>query len=99
MTIKNLRRIGLPREVAMNSIVITVAATLLIFAGEASAQWMKHPDNSVPRTADGNPNFSAPAPRLADGKPDLSGVWLPDNDPAGSRKNVENTIFPRYFVN
>ena len=41
----------------------------------ASAQYLKHPDPRIPRTADGKPNLAAPAPRLPDGKPDLSGIW------------------------
>ena len=40
------------------------------------AQWTKVPLETIPRTADGKPNLSAPAPRLPDGKPDLSGVWM-----------------------
>src|SRR4051794_11253210 len=39
------------------------------------AQWPRHTDTAVPRTADGKVNMSAPAPRTPDGKPDLSGVW------------------------
>ena len=41
----------------------------------ASGQWLKLPTPGMPRTADGKPNFDAPAPRTADGKPDLSGLW------------------------
>jgi len=29
----------------------------------------------MPRTADGKPNFAAPAPRSSDGTLDLSGIW------------------------
>jgi hypothetical protein len=83
----------------MNSMIANVAAIVLMFAGHAAAQWEKHPDASVPRTPDGQPNLSAPAPRTSDGKPDLSGIWLPDPDPKGNRGGVENIILPRYFVN
>jgi len=41
-----------------------------------SAQWIYHPDPRTPRTADGQPNLTAPTPRKADGKPDLSGIWI-----------------------
>jgi hypothetical protein len=41
----------------------------------ASAQWLNYPTPGVPRTADGQPNLSAPPPRAADGRPDLSGMW------------------------
>jgi hypothetical protein len=83
----------------MKTILAAVIVAFSIPAGEASAQWMKQPDSSIPRTADGKPNLAAPAPKTEDGKPDLSGIWLADNDPEGSRRNVENMIFPRYFVN
>src|SRR5437773_1985992 len=82
----------------MNSIVAPVAA-LLFFASTASAQWMKDRAGSIPRTSDGKPNLSAPAPKAPDGKIDLSGTWLADSDPNGSRQNVESTSFSRYFVN
>ena len=68
----------------MNSIAGTVAITVLMFAAQASAQWAKVPDSSVPLTPDGKPNLSATAPKTADGKPDLSGVWLPEPDPKGT---------------
>jgi len=42
-----------------------------------SAQWFNYPSKSLPRSADGKPNLTAPAPRTADGKPDLSGIWMP----------------------
>jgi hypothetical protein len=49
---------------------------LLVLVGvDASAQWVKYPNPGTPRTADGKPNFTAPAPRASNGKPDLTGVW------------------------
>jgi hypothetical protein len=52
-------------------------AALLLLAGTlpAAAQWLDRPWPGIPRTADGQPDLSAPAPRGADGRPDLSGVW------------------------
>src|SRR5688572_19011746 len=67
------------REVAMKkTITATGAAILLILSAQASAQWAKHPDTSIPQTRDGKPNLSARAPKARDGKPDFSGVWRPD---------------------
>jgi hypothetical protein len=39
------------------------------------AQWPRFTASSVPKTADGKVNLTAPVPRTADGRPDLSGVW------------------------
>ena len=52
-------------------------ATLMLFAGTvpAAAQWLDRPWPDIPRTADGEPDLTAPAPRGPDGKPDLTGVW------------------------
>jgi hypothetical protein len=49
--------------------------TLLVVV-PLSAQWLKLPDNGIPRTKDGKPDLSAPALRKADGKPDLAGIWI-----------------------
>ena len=55
-------------------------ATLVLLASTTpvAAQWLTMPTPGVPRTADGDPNLSAPAPRAADGHPDLSGLWRPE---------------------
>jgi hypothetical protein len=55
------------------------AMILLLMSVPLMAQWPKHEDPVLPRTADGKPDLSAPAPRAADGKPDLSGVWVVTN--------------------
>jgi len=57
-----------------------LAAVCLIMAAveTGAAQWIRHPDPRIPRTADGQPDLNAPAPRLSDGRIDLSGVWQPD---------------------
>jgi hypothetical protein len=78
---------------------ILASAALLFFVSAASAQWMKDPHSSVPTKSDGKPDLSAPAPRTADGKVDLSGTWLADPDPNGSRQTVENMSFSQYFSN
>ena len=57
-------------------VVAAASASLaLALAAPAAAQWLKHPDPRIPRTADGKPDLTAPAPRLPDGKPDLNGLW------------------------
>jgi hypothetical protein len=50
-------------------------AVLFLLTGAVSAQYLKHHDPKLPRTADGKPDLNAPVPRTADGKPDLSGLW------------------------
>src|SRR4026207_220786 len=48
----------------------------------ASDQWINHPRPGIPRTADGQPDLTAPAPKTPDGKPDFSGVWGLDAGPS-----------------
>lgn len=52
-----------------------VVIILSALSTHAAAQWVNHPSPGIPRTADGQPNLTAPAPRAADGKPDFSGLW------------------------
>jgi hypothetical protein len=55
-----------------------IAATLAVAASLSPtlfAQWPRLMPSNVPRTADGQINYDAPAPKMPDGKPDLSGVW------------------------
>ena len=50
-------------------------AILCVAAISLPAQWLHQPTPGIPRTADGQPNLSAPAPKVSDGKPDFSGLW------------------------
>lgn len=53
------------------------ALILLAAAPPAIAQWLTLRTPDIPRTADGEPDLSAPAPRTLDGLPDMSGLWVP----------------------
>jgi len=58
-----------------------LCSTLFLLAigpRSATAQWLHYPSAGIPRTADGNPDLSAPTPRSPDGTPDLSGLWTSD---------------------
>jgi hypothetical protein len=46
-----------------------------VWAIPLHAQWLDYKTPGIPRTADGNPDLSAPVPRTSDGKPDLTGIW------------------------
>jgi len=81
----------------MSSIATFLA--LLFFASASSPQWMKDTRSSLPKTSDGKWDLSAPAPKTVDDRIDLSGIWLADPDPNGSRQNVENMSFSQYFIN
>jgi hypothetical protein len=63
------------------------------------AQWFDYPTPSVPRTAEGKPNLTAPAPRTDDGKPDLSGMWgwVTIGPACGAR--CTDTQISREFIN
>src|SRR5260370_42366023 len=63
---------------------LATAATALLLAVPAHAQWLNYPTPGTPRTPEGKPNLSAPAPRTSDGKPDLSGLWEPMGPAASS---------------
>lgn len=53
------------------------ALILLAAATPAAAQWLTLSTPGIPRTADGEPDLTAPAPRTPDGRADLSGLWVP----------------------
>src|SRR4030095_3504850 len=55
--------------------VRAILVFVAILSSTVYAQWPKFSPPSVPKTADGKVNMTAPAPRAPDGKPDLSGVW------------------------
>lgn len=84
---------------------VVAIALLVLFGLDASAQWARYPDNSIPRTREGKADLTAKAPKARDGKPELSGVWQSDPDPAGLPKGVpivesihETFAIPRYFI-
>jgi hypothetical protein len=54
-------------------ILLSIVASVI--SAPLGAQWLDYPTPSIPRTADGKPNLTAPAPHTPDGKPDLSGLW------------------------
>jgi len=69
----------------------------LVFAGAVvclEAQWLNHRDPSIPRTADGRPNLSAPAPRVS-GKPDMSGLWQAERTPVSEFVRVLGPGLPQ----
>jgi hypothetical protein len=67
-------------EVSMKTFGLVFVLSLL--TAPLDAQWLKIPTPGIPRTADGQPDLSAPAPRTAAGTPDLSGIW---QRPRGSK--------------
>lgn len=56
-----------------------VALALAMTVTPLMAQWLSLPTPGIPRTADGEPDMSAPVPRGRDGRPDLTGLWLPQS--------------------
>ena len=73
----------------MTTLLRLCATLALLDAALAPAQWAPHPNDRVPRTADGAPDLEAPAPRTADGKPDLTGVWQGFGTLGGSAAQAE----------
>ena len=53
------------------------ALFLLALSTPLTAQWLTLSTPGIPRTADGEPNLSAPAPRTSDGHSDMTGLWAP----------------------
>ena len=72
--------------------LVTVALAVCTLPGAASAQWLKDKTPGIPRTADGKPDYAAPAPTTADGTPDLSGIWRVD--PGGYSDNIASDLKP-----
>jgi hypothetical protein len=63
---------------------LAIGFLVCALSGHANAQWLTYPTAGVPRTADGQPDLSAPCPRAADGKPDLSGLWVMETSRQGN---------------
>jgi hypothetical protein len=45
---------------------IAIAAALCLLPVSLCAQWLAWPTPGIPRTADGQPNLTAPAPKMPD---------------------------------
>ncbi len=52
---------------------------LLLVSTTVQAQWFDWSTPTVPRTADGTPDLTAPIPRTLEGLVDMSGVWTPED--------------------
>ena len=74
-------------------------AVAILLALTASAQWINYPTPSLPRTADGKPNLSAPAPRGPDGKPDFSGIWDVLHNRPCPAAGCDDMLIPEEFLN
>jgi len=59
----------------MTFAVCALAGLGALCALPVQAQWLDNKTPGIPRTAEGNPDLSAPLPRTTDGKPDLTGIW------------------------
>jgi hypothetical protein len=76
----------------------TVLVSVLVLASPAGAQWLDRPTPGLPRTADGQPDLTAPAPRTADGGVDLSGLWETAAGPRGLL-GVDGRLRSVFFTN
>jgi hypothetical protein len=54
---------------------VAIAIIMSALSAQMAAQWLDHQTPGIPRTADGQPNLTAPTPRTSEGNPDLSGLW------------------------
>ncbi len=72
-------------SIVRSAVAAFAVGSALSWSAPVVAQWLKYPTAGVPKTANGNPNLSAPTPRTADGKPDFSGIWLTDSPCARSQ--------------
>ncbi len=70
--------------------IFTAAMVLIGFVTPLAAQWLELRTPGIPRTAEGKPDFAAPAPRTADGKADLTGLWNMPIDTAVGNIAVRN---------
>ena len=74
---------------------LSIATAIVVCAGATAvlAQWPRYTVPGIPRTADGNPDLTAPAPRGVDGKPDLSGIWENFRKPGDAVRSVNAQFF------
>ena len=78
--------------IAKRPLIVTAMLPVLSLLSQplfAQPWWTKVPPSTIPCTADGKPNLSAPTPRLPDGKPDFSGVW---NPPTGYLRDLAKDL-------
>jgi hypothetical protein len=78
----------------MSKLASILGLVFAVAVVSVEAQWFNHRDASIPRTADGRPNLSAPAPR-SNGRPDLTGVWQSERTPIDEYVSVLGPGLPQ----
>ena len=75
---------------AARTCIPCITLSVLLAAIPAGAQWPWRDPPGVPRTADGEPDWTAPPPRTADGRPDFSGLWRGGGGELGRRGDLSD---------
>ena len=72
---------------AREAVACSALFLVAFVSATATAQGRHYRGGGIPRTADGEPDLSAPTPRFPDGKPDFYGIWTSDKPalPFGER--------------